>query len=58
MGDWLRAYLNGRVKWEYLVDSPDGGRTFTQWLDRYGQNGWELIAVRSNGECVFKRGKG
>lgn len=60
MSNWLRAYLNGRVRWEYLVDSPTelAGRSIARWLDGHGSNGWELIAVKDNGVYIFKRGRG
>lgn len=58
MGDWLRAYLNGRVGWGYLVDSPDASEEVESWLNKQGRQGWELVAVRSNGSFIFKRGNG
>lgn len=49
-------------KWEYndvTFDSYHVKRLFEEWLNEYGQQGWELVSVylSESGikKCIFKR---
>lgn len=46
-------------KWEYriaTIANPDSAVSLQEWLDREGENGWELVAFRGV-LGVFKRAK-
>ncbi len=58
------SLLKPTDKWEYMIESPSD-YTFSSTMDRYGEQGWELVFARrasdSSGsmsyECIFKRRK-
>lgn len=53
-----------REKWEYQI-RVFGPEMMEHWdtqlkstLNRYGQSGWELVALHPDGSAIFKRKKG
>jgi hypothetical protein len=37
---------------EYLVDSPKGGETTQEWLNRHGSDAWELVQFHVNAQAM------